>query len=68
MIGFIIKTPLTHNYISPTLLDLLNHIHEVLLFLFSEFLIVLHVSDVQVVFSLGLGGLEGAGDDGDLCI
>jgi len=66
VVGLVIKAPLAEHNVGTGVLDLLNHISEVVLFHLLELLVVLGVLDLDTVLGLGLWGLEGAGQDANL--
>mmetsp|Transcript_116743 Transcript_116743/g.335091 ORF Transcript_116743/g.335091 Transcript_116743/m.335091 type:complete len:90 (-) Transcript_116743:22-291(-) len=63
VIGLIVESPLTKDKVGPTVLDLLNHVDKVVLFLFVEFFIGFSRRDLQLVFGFWFGGFEGARQD-----
>ena len=68
VVGFVVEAPLADDEGGARVLALLNHVLEVLLLLQAELLVLLRGVDVDLVLRLGLRGLEGAGEDGDLGI
>ena len=63
MVGFIIETPLAQNDVGSTILHHLHHVHEVILLLLEELLVVFSICDVYVMLGLGLWGFEGTCED-----
>mmetsp|Transcript_40263 Transcript_40263/g.61440 ORF Transcript_40263/g.61440 Transcript_40263/m.61440 type:complete len:306 (-) Transcript_40263:19-936(-) len=68
MVGLVVETPLAEDNIGSGILDALNLVNEVLLLHLVKLLVVLGGLDLEVVLGLGLGGLEGAGQDAHLGI
>ena len=68
MVGFIIKTPLTNHHICSTLFDFLNHIHKVLLLFVREFMEILCISYVEIVFGLWFRRFEWTSQDSNFSI
>ena len=56
------------NAVIGTRTHLFNHLCELLVLVFNEFLVVLSIRNVQLVSRLGLGRLEGTRQDGDFGI
>ena len=68
MIGLILKSPLAESDIALIVLEVSNHISEVLLLQFVQFLEAFSRGDVDVVLSLRLWCFEGTSEDGDSSI
>mmetsp|Transcript_6616 Transcript_6616/g.16680 ORF Transcript_6616/g.16680 Transcript_6616/m.16680 type:complete len:391 (+) Transcript_6616:475-1647(+) len=63
MVGLIIKAPLTDDEVGTALLDLLYHVHKVLLFTAGQLLVVLHGGHLELALGLHLGRLERTGEN-----
>jgi len=68
VVGLIIEAPLAEDDVSTGVLDLLDHIVEVVLFHLLELLVVFNGLDLDTVLGLGLWGLEGAGQNANLSV
>ena len=68
MVGLIVEAPLAEDDVSAGVLDLLDHVVEVVLFHLLELLVVFNGLDLDTVLGLGLWGLEGAGQNANLCV
>mmetsp|Transcript_54763 Transcript_54763/g.91024 ORF Transcript_54763/g.91024 Transcript_54763/m.91024 type:complete len:479 (-) Transcript_54763:379-1815(-) len=66
VVGLVVKAPLAEGDGGTRLLDLVDHVDKVGLLLGGELLVLLDGRDVEGVLGLGLGGLEGAGEEADL--
>jgi len=66
VVSLVIEAPLAEDDVSAGVLDLLDHVNEVVRFHLLELLVVLNGLDLDTVLGLGLWGLEGAGEDHDL--
>ena len=65
MVRLVVEAPLTDHQVRTRSLDLLDHLVEfgaLVLLQAPEFF---NASDVELVLGLGLGRLEGAGEDGE---
>lgn len=61
MVGLIFESPLAEGNVAAVLLQMVNHVCEVFLFKLIELIEAFGRSDIDVVFSLGLGGFERTG-------
>ncbi len=68
VIGLVVETPLAEDDVGARVLAALDHIGKVVLLHLVELLVVLSRLDLETVLGLGLGGLEGAGEDENLSI
>ena len=68
VVGLVVEPPLADDKVGPAVLHPLNHIPEVLLLLFVQLLVRIPAGDIELVLGLGLGRLEGAGEDAHLCV
>lgn len=68
MVGLVVEAPLTHGDVGARVLDLLDHVSEVVLFLLDHLLVVLTGLDNDLVLVLEFGGLEGASQDANLSV
>lgn len=66
MVGLVVETPLANGKVGTGVLDLLDHLDELVLFVVLQLLELLNAGDVELVLRLGLWGLECARQDGDL--
>jgi hypothetical protein len=66
MVGLIVETPLAENNVGSGILDLGDHILEVLLFHVVELFVVSDGFDFKTMLGLGFGWLEWAGEDANL--
>mmetsp|Transcript_1006 Transcript_1006/g.1808 ORF Transcript_1006/g.1808 Transcript_1006/m.1808 type:complete len:305 (+) Transcript_1006:748-1662(+) len=66
VVGLVVEAPLAEDDVGARVLDLVDHVHEVLLLHVAELVVVLDRLDLEAVLGLGLGGLEGAGQNADL--
>mmetsp|Transcript_8705 Transcript_8705/g.21477 ORF Transcript_8705/g.21477 Transcript_8705/m.21477 type:complete len:311 (+) Transcript_8705:48-980(+) len=66
VVGLVVKAPLADGEVGPAVLDLLDHLHKVLLLLLVQRLELLGRVHRDRVLGLGLGGLEGAREDAHL--
>lgn len=63
MIGFIIEAPLADDKVSTRVFATLDHVIKLVLLDLVEFVIIFSSLDFQPVFSLGLRGFKGAGEN-----
>mmetsp|Transcript_104613 Transcript_104613/g.223600 ORF Transcript_104613/g.223600 Transcript_104613/m.223600 type:complete len:384 (-) Transcript_104613:586-1737(-) len=68
VVGLIVEAPLADHEVGARILDVFDLIAEVLLLVLVQLLVVLRRADVEFVLRLGFGRLEGASEDGHLCI
>lgn len=68
MVGLVIESPLADNKVGASVLDLLDHLLELLLLVCLQLLVLLNGCNVQLVLGLGLWGLKRAGQNGNLGI
>lgn len=68
MVSLVIETPLAKHDVGTGVLDLGDHISEVLLLHLIQLLVVLSRLDFETVLGLGLRGLERAGEDQNLSV
>lgn len=61
MVGFVFEAPLAQDDVAVALLEVFDHVGEVLLLELVELAEGLGAGDVQVVLGFGFGGLEWAG-------
>lgn len=66
MVCLIIETPLTYDQVRASVLDALDHIRELLLFILAQLLVLLDARDVEFVLRLRPWGLERACQNSDL--
>ena len=66
MVSLVVKAPLAQNNVCARVLNSFNHVNKVVLFHFLQLFVVFSGLDLEAVFGLGLGWLEGAGEDDDL--
>lgn len=68
VVGLIIETPLADDQVGTRLLQLLDHLCELLLLVVLQLLEFLNRCDIKLVLGLGLGRLKGTGQDGQFGI
>ena len=66
MVGLVVKAPLTDGEGGAGVLNLLDHLVELLQLVLAEVAVVLDVGHVQLVLGLRFWGLKGTGEDGQL--
>ena len=66
MVGLVVETPLADGQVRAGILYLLDHLDELLALVRLQLLELLDAADLELVLGLGLGGLKGARQDGDL--
>lgn len=64
MISLVVETPLANDQICPGVLNALDHVGELFLFVFPEFLVFIDRCNVQLVLRLGTWGFKGTSEDG----
>ena len=66
VVCFVVESPLADDKVCSGLFALHHHLFKLLLFELLQGLVLLNRGHVDVVFRLGLGGLEGASKNSDL--
>ena len=66
MVCLVIETPLANNQIGTSVLHLLDHISKLLLLILSQFLVLFHTGDIELMLGLGAWRLERTREDRDL--
>ena len=65
VVGLVVETPLADDDVGAGVLDLVDHLCELVGLVVLQLLELLDGCDVELVLGLGLGGLEGACEDGE---
>lgn len=65
VVGFVVETPLADDDVGARVLDLVDHLGELVGLVVLQLLELLDRGDVELVLGLGLRGLEGACEDGE---
>jgi len=68
MVRLIVEPPLADDQVSTTVLDSLDHVRKLLLFVLPEFVVLLDAGDIELVLRLRPGWLKRASEDGKLGI
>ena len=68
MIGLIFESPLAEGNIASIFLEVTDHVSEIFLFKFVEFMETLSTCDINIMFCFWFWGLEGTGEDGNFSI